>query len=256
MKIVTWNVNSLNAREEFVALYLDSAAPDVLCLQELKLADADVPTGIFESRGYHVAFHGQPKWNGVLIASKEPITAVVKGLPDADDGQSRLIAGTTGGVRFVNLYCPQGQATDSPKFPYKLGFYAGLREWLGANHTADEPLVVLGDLNIAPEERDIWDPAGHRGVPSFHPLEHEAWRELLTFGLTDAVAPHVAPNTYSFWDYRAGRFHKKQGMRIDHILVTPAVAERVTGAWIDRNERKKKQGLTPSDHAPVGVELR
>ena len=255
MKLVTWNVNSLNARAGFVEWYLDSADPDVLCIQELKLDADKVPVEIFESRGYHVAMHAQPQWNGVLIASKEPITDVDTGLPGGDEGQARLVAGTTFGLRVVNLYCPQGQSEDSPKFQYKLGFYRALRTWLAERCDFSAPLAVLGDLNIAPRPEDVWDPAGHANVPSHHPLEHAEWAKLMDLGLHDAVVDHLDKVKYSYWDYRAGCFHKNQGMRIDHILVTPPVLERVQTAWINRDARKKKLGLTASDHAPVGVEL-
>ena len=256
MQIVTWNVNSLKARAEYVGHYLDQAMPDVIGLQELKLDTDHVPVEIFESRGYHVAMHAQKQWNGVLLASKFPLTEVARGLPAADEGQARLVSAVTGGIRVVNLYCPQGQSADSPKFPYKLRFYDALQDWLVANARPDEPLVVTGDLNIAPEPRDIWDPEGFAGVPSFHPEEHARFARLLDFGLTDAVKPHVPPNTYSFWDYRGGAFYKKRGMRIDHHLVSASVAARVERAWVDRQWRKKYEGLTPSDHAPVGIELR
>ena len=255
MRIVTWNINSIKVRADFVGLYLDKEAPDVLCIQELKVPGDMVPRALFEDRGYHVAFHAQKTWNGVLIASKQPITDVHEGLGDAEEGQARLIAATTAGIRFVNLYCPQGQSADSPKFHYKLRFYEALREWIEEEVDLGQPAVVLGDLNIAPTADDIWDPFGMDGVPSFHPAEHEEWELLLELGLHDAVRPHVAPGTYSFWDYRGGAFHRGMGMRIDHILVSTPLLERVEGAWIDRAERKKKEGLTPSDHAPVGVTL-
>lgn len=255
MKIVTWNVNSLKARQGYVERWLDAEAPDVLCVQELKLDDDKVPTEMFTDRGYDVAIHGQPRWNGVLIASKTPLEDVAKGLPEGDEGEARLIAATASGVRFVNLYCPQGQAADSPKFPFKLGFFAALRAWLAATCDPSRELIVLGDLNIAPEARDIWDEEAMAGVPSYHPLEHEEWGKLMAFGLEDAVKPFVEPGTFSFWDYRGGCFHRNQGMRIDHVLVTKALAGRVTDGFIQRPYRKKWDGMTPSDHAPVGIVL-
>ena len=255
MKIVTWNVNSLNARAEFVSLYLDAEAPDVLCMQELKLEDKDVPREVFETRGYHLETFGQPQWNGVAIASKEPLSDVHRGLPAGDDGQSRLIAATTSGIRFVNLYCPQGQRVDSPKFPYKLGFYRALNDWLRAECDPGQPLIVTGDLNVARLERDVWNVEKVAGKPTFHPDEHALWDELLAFGLTDVCEPHIEPGKFSFWDYRGGDFHKNKGFRIDHHLVTAPLVPRVKGAWIDRDWRKKHEGLTPSDHAPVGIEL-
>ena len=183
MKLVTWNVNSLKARAKFVADYLDEIQPDVLCLQELKLEDADVPVEMFEERGYEVAIHGQRQWNGVLIASKQPITNVVTGLPDGDDGQSRLIACEIGDLKLVNLYCPQGQSEDSPKFQYKLRFFKALREWMGANYSPADNLLVVGDINIAPLKTDVWDVGEWKNVPTYHPKEHKEWKALLKFGL-------------------------------------------------------------------------
>ncbi len=255
MKIVTWNVNSLKARQDFVSLYLEAADPDILCLQELKLESDKVPREMFEERGYQLAIHGQKQWNGVLIASKLPLTDVWTGLPEGDDGEARLVAATVGGVRLVNLYCPQGQSADSPKFAYKLRFYRALRDWLAAGLEAGPPLVVLGDLNVAPRAEDIYDAKKFENVPSFHPLEHEQWRALEALGLRDAVLPHIKSGSFSFWDYRGGAFRFNKGMRIDHVLVSEGLLPRVKTAWIDRDARKKKQGLTASDHAPVGIEL-
>ena len=256
MNIVTWNVNSLKARAEFVARYLDSEQPDVLAIQELKLTADNVPTEIFAQRGYHLAIHGQKQWNGVLLASRTPIEAIHTGLPDGDEGQARLVAGTTGGIRFVNLYCPQGQSEESPKFAYKLSFFRALNAWLRAEHQASDALVVLGDINIAPTRDDLWDPDAFTNVPSFHPAEHEQYADLLAFGLEDVVLPHVEPGTYSFWDYRSARFRYNHGMRIDHILATTSVAARVTGGGVHRQWRKKVDGMTASDHAPVFATLR
>ena len=259
MKLVTWNVNSLNARETLVAHYLDEAQPDVLCLQELKLPDERVPRELFTERGYHVAVHGQLRWNGVLIASKQPLEDVHAGLPEGDEGQSRLIAASTFGLRVVNLYCPQGQSVDSDKFPYKLRFFEALNRWLRETCDPSAPLAVLGDINIAREPEDIYDPEAFAGVPSFHPDEHAAFDALLAFGLQDAVKPFIEPGTYSFWDYRGAAFRYNKGMRIDHVLASAALAERVSGGGVERDWRKKKEvggeKLTASDHAPVFVEI-
>lgn len=258
MRIVTWNVNSLNARRELVEQYLDAESPDVLCVQELKLETEAVPREVFESRGYEVAIHGQPKWNGVLIASKRPLSEVHVGLPGGDEGESRLIAATVDGVRIVNLYCPQGQSEDSPKFPYKLGFYDALIAWIAAAHTPDQPLVVTGDLNVAPEPDDVWDLAAFENVPSHHPLELQRWETLVGWGLIDVVKPRLPDNPkerFSFWDYRGMAFRFNHGMRIDHVLVTAPLVPRVTGAGIQRDWRKKRGELTPSDHAPVFADI-
>jgi len=256
VKVVTWNVNSLNARADYVGHFLDAVDPDVLAIQELKMTEDQVPRELFTSRGYHLAIHAQPRWNGVAIASKAPITDVMAGLATAEeDGEARVLAATTFGIRFVDLYCPQGQAVDSPKFPYKLRFFDGLIAWLREQVTPDAPWAVLGDINIAPRPEDIWDPKRFANVPSFHPDEHARWAELVSFGLSDVVADRVEAPFYTFWDYRGGAFHRKQGMRIDHLLATPPVADRVTEVEVPRDWRKKYEGLTPSDHAPLVVTL-
>ncbi len=255
MRIVTWNVNSLNAREDFVRLFLDAATPDVVCLQELKLEAEKVPAELFEERGYHLAVHGQKSWNGVLIASKTPLEDVERGLPEADEGQARAIAATTAGIRLLNLYCPQGQSADSPQFAYKLAFFDGLKRWLEERADPGEPLAVVGDLNVAPRPEDVWSVEAFEGVPSFHPEEHARWAELEALGLHDAVAPRVPPGTFTYRDYRGGAFHRKMGMRIDHVLVTEPLLPRIEAAWVERDWRKKQQGLTASDHAPVVVQL-
>jgi len=255
MKIVTWNVNSINARETLVARFLDAEQPDVLAIQELKMDHDQVPRDLFISRGYHLAVHAQKRWNGVLIASKTPVSDVMAGLPAAEGDQARVVAATTGGIRFVNLYCPQGQAADSPKFPYKLAFFDALNAWLKGAVDPTTPWVVLGDINIAPRAEDLWNVAAFENVPTHHPEELPRWAELVGFGLQDVVAPRVPAGTFTFWDYRGGAFHKGQGMRIDHILATAPVDARVVSVAVEREWRKKVDDLTPSDHAPVSVVL-
>ena len=251
MRLITWNVNSLKAREAFVADYLDEENPDVVCLQELKLSEEDVPTDMFTERGYELAIHGQRQWNGVLIASKLPIANIVRGLPAADEGEARLVACQIEDLHLVNLYCPQGQSEDSPKFQYKLRFYDALIQWIGEQYKPSDNLLIVGDLNIAPLKTDVWDASVFKNVPSFHPQEHERWRQLLEFGLEDVVYPFIEPGQFSFWDYRGAAFRENKGMRIDHMLGTPSVTGWVTNASIDREARKKRHGLAASDHAPV-----
>jgi len=260
MKIVSWNVNSLNARQELVTLFLDAEQPDVFCIQELKLPDERVPRDLFEERGYHLAVHGQPRWNGVLIASKSPMTDVKMGLPGGDEGQSRLVAATIDGVRIVNLYCPQGQAADSPKFPYKLKFFDTLIDWIADDGDPADPYIVTGDINIAPEPRDIYAPDRFAGVPSFHPEEHARWGRLIDWGLQDAMRDHLDPKTYTFWDYRGMAFRFNNGMRIDHFLVTSSIMSRVSETKVHRPWRKKRtlkdgRKLTASDHAPIELTI-
>ncbi len=255
MQIVSWNINSLNARKDFAARFLDEVRPEVIGLQELKLETDKVPRELFTERGYEVAVLGQKSWNGVLIAAKQPLVDVETWLGPDPEGEARFIAATVGGLRLINVYCPQGQTEDSDKFAYKLRFYDGLIARIGAGDPS-APLVVLGDLNVAPDPEDIYDPVGLATTPSFHPLERERFRRLLDWGLVDVVKPHVPAGAFSFWDYRGGDFHKNKGMRIDHVLATKVVAARVEGAAILREWRKKKDGLAPSDHAPVLVRLR
>lgn len=255
MQIMTWNVNSLKAREDFVLDYLDETQPDVVCMQELKLEEDAVPKELLEQRGYQVAIHGQKQWNGVLIASKKPISNIVKGLPDGDEGQSRLIACEIEDLKLVNLYCPQGQSEDSPKFQYKLRFYQALRKWIVDTYKPSDNLLIVGDLNIAPLKTDVWDVGEFKNVPTYHPLEHKEWKQLLSFGVEDVVEPHIEPGQFTFWDYRGARFRQNQGMRIDHALATKSVAAWVTTATIDREARKKRNGKAASDHAPVTVTL-
>jgi len=258
MRIVTWNVNSLKARREVVEAFLDAETPDVLCMQELKLETDAVPVEIFETRGYEVAVHGQKQFNGVAIASKLPLTDIHRGLTPADEGQARLIAATVAGVHIVNLYCPQGQSEDSPKFAYKLAFYDALLAWLRDHHEETDELLVTGDLNIAPERDDVWDPGEFENVPSFHPLEHERWAKLIAWGLRDVVYPRLPDNPklrYTYWDYRGMAFRFNRGMRIDHHLASPALAKRVIDAGVLRDWRRKREGRTPSDHAPLTLTI-
>lgn len=255
-RIITWNVNSLRVRADLVALLLDEERPDVLCLQELKLPEARVPRDLFRERGYALAIHGQPTWNGVLIASRLPMGQVERGLPAGDEGQARFVAASVAGLRLVNLYCPQGQHAESPKFAYKLKFYDALLDWLRREVQPGDPLLITGDLNIAPQARDLWDPEAWLGVPTFHPAEHARWRRMLEWGLADVAEPHLPPGTYSFWDYRRASFHLNRGLRIDHFLASAPVATRVGSARVLRSWRKKRGELKASDHAPVELVLR
>ena len=252
MQLVTWNVNSLKARADHVAAYLDEHAPDVLCLQELKLPDERVPRELFESRGYTLVTHGQPTYNGVAIAARGPLEDVHRGLAGGDEGQSRLVAATYAGIRVVNLYCPQGQAVDSPKFQYKLGFFERLLGWLDEVADPGDDLLLTGDINIAPHPEDVWSVEEMTDQVSYHPLEHAAWARLVEWGLVDAARPHLEGGTFTFWDYRQGSFRRKRGMRIDHFLVSASVAERVIGAEVHIAERGK---VKPSDHAPLVLRL-
>ncbi|HET7746674.1 MAG TPA: exodeoxyribonuclease III [Vicinamibacteria bacterium] len=267
MRIATWNVNSLKARLEKVTWWLDRAKPDVLLLQETKLADADVPRLAFETAGYAVAHHGEGRWNGVAIASRCGIEDVVTNFgeplrrpetPDVSDdeplAEARMIAARCGGVRVVSLYAPNGRVLGSPFYEAKLQWYERLQRWLAEAADPQEALVLGGDFNVAPEDADVWDPRACHGGTHVSPREREAFRRLCGWGLTDAYRlHHPEPGRYTWWDYRAGNFHKNFGMRIDHLLVSAPLARRTVGAEIDREARKGKP--IPSDHAPLSIDV-
>jgi exodeoxyribonuclease-3 len=267
MRIATWNVNSLRARLEKVTWWLERARPDVLLMQETKLADADAPAEVFAAAGYTLVHHGEGRWNGVAIASRVGAADVVAnfGAPlgpettaDAGDaqpmGEARMLSARCGDVRVVSLYAPNGRAVDSPFYQAKLAWYERLARWLAEAADPKEPLLLGGDFNVAPADADVWDPAACHGGTHVSEPERRAFQRLCDWGLVDgyrALCP--APERYSWWDYRAGNFHKNFGMRIDHLLVTAPLAARSVWAEIDREARKGKP--LPSDHAPVVLDL-
>jgi exodeoxyribonuclease-3 len=267
MRIATWNVNSLKARLEKVTWWLERARPDVLLMQETKLADADVPADVFRAAGYEVAHHGEGRWNGVAVASRVGITEVVTNFgqplrpaktPDVPDdeplSEARMLSATCGGVRVVAIYAPNGRVVGSPFYAAKLAWYERLARWLAEARDPNEPLVLGGDFNVAPTDADVWDPAACHGGTHVSPPEREAFTRLCTWGLVDAYRlRHPEPARYTWWDYRAGNFHKNFGMRIDHLLVSASVGKRVVAAEIDREARKGKP--VPSDHAPLVIDL-
>ncbi|MCI0573002.1 MAG: exodeoxyribonuclease III [Myxococcaceae bacterium] len=255
MRIFTWNVNSIRARQARLLSWLQKARPDVVCLQELKCQDGEFPADAVKEAGYHAVWHGQKTYNGVAILSRTPPTDVVKGLQDGEEEpQSRVIAATVEGVRVVSVYAPNGQEVDSEQYQYKLAWYGRLRRYLDARHRPDEALALCGDWNVAPEDIDVWDPAAWEGQTLFTAREKEALSHLCAFGLTDSFR-HVHPGVqqFSWWDYRMLGFPKNRGLRIDHVLATAPLVARLTGAGVDREERKGQQ---PSDHAPVWAEFR
>jgi exodeoxyribonuclease III len=265
VRIATWNVNSLKARLEKVVWWLERARPDVLLIQETKLADEAAPFDTFRAAGYALAHHGEGRWNGVAIASRCGITGVVTnfGRPlrqetDAPDdeplGEARMIAAECGGIRVVSLYAPNGRVIDSPFYQAKLAWFDCLARWLAAAADPAAPLVLGGDFNVAPADADVWDPRACHGGTHVSPPEREALARLGRWGLVDAYRlHHPEPGRYTWWDYRAGNFHKNFGMRIDHLLVTKSVAGRAVAVEIDREARKGKP--LPSDHAPLLVDL-
>lgn len=255
MTIATWNVNSIRARLPRLTAWLARRRPDVVCLQETKVPDEQFPRAELEALGYHVVASGERTYNGVAIAARAAPTDVVRAFADPVlDAQRRLLAATVGGLRVVCAYGPNGQAVGSDKYAYKLAWYRRLLAHLDATGAARGPLVVCGDFNIAPEDLDVWDPEGWRGQIMCSDPEREAFRALLGRGLTDALR-RVRPGEgglYTWWDYRAGAFHRGWGLRIDHVLLAEALAPRCRTVEIDREERKGKQ---PSDHAPVVATL-
>jgi exodeoxyribonuclease-3 len=267
MRIATWNVNSLRARHDKVVWWLERAAPDVLLLQETKLADEGAPRAAFASLGYELAHHGEGRWNGVAIASRVGLTDVETNFgepllaaktPDVGDdeplAEARFVTAVCGGVRVASLYAPNGRSVGSRFYDAKLAWFARLERWLAGSRSPDEPLVVGGDYNVAPEDRDVCNPAAAHGGTHVSAPERAAFARLLGWGLVDGYRiHHDEPERYSWWDYRAGDFYKNVGMRIDHLLVTRSVAKRAVASEIDREARKGKP--TPSDHAPVTLDL-
>jgi exodeoxyribonuclease-3 len=281
MRIATWNVNSLKARLPRVEEWLAERAPDVLLMQETKLADEAAPDMPFGMAGYQLLHHGEGRWNGVAIASRVGIEDVVTNFGDgpvrrspgpdsiaaaaptaaaleaeaslAPGDEARMVSAVCGGVRVVSIYGPNGRALDTPFYRAKLAWFERLASWLRETRDPAEPLVIGGDFNVAPEDADVYDPAFFAGSTHVSPAERAAVAALREWGLVDAYRlHHPEPGKFSWWDYRAGNFHKGLGMRIDHMYVTRSVADRCSAAEIDRDARK---GHLPSDHAPVYIDL-
>jgi exodeoxyribonuclease-3 len=256
MRVATWNVNSVKQRLPRLLPWLDERRPDVLCLQETKLADegfAELLDEELSARGYEVASHGEPAWNGVAILSRVGLEDVVRGLPEGPGfphQEARAVAATCGGVRVVSVYVPNGRSPGSDHYAYKLAWLESLRSTIADD--ADRAMVC-GDINIAPADEDVFDPGAYAGQTHVTPPEREALANLQSLGLRDVVRDRwPGERVFTYWDYRAGMFHQDLGMRIDLILAGGSVAERVKAAWVDRHARK---GKGPSDHAPVIVDL-
>jgi exodeoxyribonuclease-3 len=267
MRIATWNVNSLKARLEKVGWWLERAQPDVLLLQETKLADAAAPRDEFARFGYELAHHGEGRWNGVAIASRLGIRDVVTNFGDAlapaatpeqgDDepfAEARMISAVCADVRVISVYAPNGRSLDSVHYHAKLQWYARLSRWLREARQPEEALVLGGDMNVAPSDVDVWDPRACNGGTHVSAPERAAFAALQGWGLVDAYRHlHPEPQRYTWWDYRAGMFHKNFGMRIDHLLVSAPLTPRLIWSEIDREARKGKP--VPSDHAPLVIDL-
>jgi exodeoxyribonuclease-3 len=250
LSVVTWNVNSLRARLPSVLRWVREHKPDVLCLQETKVRDEDFPLDDFTILGYHEALYGQKSYNGVAILSRQPLSGVARGFDgEGTDEQKRLIAATVAGVRVVNAYVPNGGEVGSDKFAYKLEFLERLGGYFAARHRPQELLVFVGDFNVAPEPRDVFDPAALDGQTCYHPAERAALAKLMAWGFTDLFR-HFEPGAghYSWWDYRQASFQRNAGMRIDHIWTTQPLAKRSRSCSIGKEERAKDKA---SDHVPV-----
>lgn len=255
MRIATWNVNSVRARLPRVVEWLERAKPDVLSLQETKVLDGDFPREEFEALGYSVEVFGQKTYNGVAIASLEPMTDVSRGLPgEGEDDDKRVIEATIDGVRVVDLYVPNGQAPGTDVFTRKLEWFARLRAHLEESRSPEDPVVVLGDMNVTPDDRDVYDPVGLKETIHCTTEERAALADLKGFGLADAFRlVNDQPGHYSWWDFRGGMFRRGLGLRIDLILVSPPMARRLETVEIDRSAR---EGEKPSDHTPVVATFR
>ncbi len=249
MKIATWNVNSLRVRLGHVTDWLSANPVDALALQELKLPDEDFPLDEFAARGLHAAWSGQKTYNGVAIVARQPLEDVVTGIPGFDDPQRRVIAATLRGVRIINVYVPNGQAVGSDKYDYKLLWLARLRDYVEAELAAHPRLALVGDYNIAPEDRDVHDPAKWAGSVLVSEPERAAYRSLLDRGLADTFRLFEQPaGCFSWWDYRMNAHRRNHGLRIDLILASSELAARCTACGVDRAPRAWER---PSDHAPV-----
>jgi exodeoxyribonuclease-3 len=256
MRIATWNVNGLRARIDFVLHWLEARQPDIVGFQELKLTDEQFPADVFEKLGYTPLVYGQKSWNGVAILSRSPARLVQRGLPGEDDFGARLVTARIEDLVFTTVYCPNGKTLGHDDYPKKLAWYESLLAHLSSQHDSSSAEVLCGDFNIVPHAIDGWDEPGHAGHIFHTDAERERFQALIDWGFRDLFREKNPDlEAFSWWDYRGGAFHRRQGLRIDLILGTAKVLERVREVTIDRDYRKKKDGLTASDHAPVIVDL-
>ena len=257
MRIATWNINGLRSRIEFVLLWLRQQKPDVLGLQELKLSDDKFPHDIFAAEGYSAVVFGQKAWNGVAVLSREPAEEIQRGLPGEEEMGSRLLSVRTAGITYSTVYCPNGKTLEHEDFGRKLQWFDTLHQHLADSQFAEEPSLIGGDFNLCPSAIDCWrgDTAERRIFLTDE--ERSRFQALLDLGLTDTFR-YLHPDTqeFSWWDYRGGAFHRKHGLRIDFLLASSALLPRIEHVAIDRDFRKKQNGLTPSDHAPVYADIR
>ncbi len=254
VKIATWNVNSVKARLEHLLAWLGEDKPDVVCLQEIKCLTAEFPGLEIQGLGYHVEAVGQKSYNGVALLSREPMRDVLRSLPgDTADEQARYVEATIGDLRVASIYLPNGNPVESDKYPYKLGWMRRLRAHAASLLASEQAFVLAGDYNVIPAEADVYDPAAWSEDALFRMETRKEFRALVNLGLTDAFRVfHREPHRYSFWDYQGGRWYRDEGIRIDHLLLSPQAADRLVAADIDKAPRGKEKA---SDHTPVWCEI-
>jgi exodeoxyribonuclease-3 len=257
MRLATWNINGLRARLDFLLHWLEARSPDVVGLQELKLEDEKFPHAELEAAGYHALTHGQKAWNGVAILSREQAELTQQGLPGREEFGARLITANVAKISFTTVYCPNGKHIGHEDFPRKLSWFEALAEHFSTSHDPSQPAILCGDFNICPTDLDSWDEEGKKGSIFHTDEERERFQSLLSWGMADLFrALYPDTRTFSWWDYRGGSFHRDLGLRIDLLLGTASIVDRLEAVEIDREYRKKKDGLTASDHAPVYADLK
>jgi len=256
LQFATWNINGLRARLDFLLAWLKERSPDVVGLQELKLSDDQFPHAELEAAGYHALVHGQKSWNGVAVLSRVPARATQIGLPGQAELGARLISAEVAGLSFTTLYCPNGKSLEHEDYRRKLAWFDALEAHLREHHLAEAPTIFCGDFNVCPAGIDSWNEEAYAGQIFHTEEERSRIARLLDWGLVDVYrARNPETQAFSWWDYRGGAFHRKRGLRIDFVLTNAALVERLRSVEIDREWRKKKEGLTASDHAPVIVDL-
>lgn len=256
MRIATWNINGTKARLEYVKAWLEAVQPDIVGLQELKTSEETFPFAEFEALGYHAQVYGQKSWNGVAILSREPAELVRRGLPGQEDMGSRLLTVRVGGLTFTTVYVPNGKSLEHEDFQRKLAWLDALAAHFEEHHRRDEPHVLCGDFNVVPAALDSWDEASFAGEIFHTAEERRRIVRLLDWGLVDAYRARYPDDVaFTWWDYRGGALHRKRGLRIDFMLATESLAARIGEAAVERRWRKKLDGLTPSDHGPLWVDL-
>ena len=255
MRIASWNVNSAKARQDHILDYLKAGSADVLLIQETKTQDVNFPVDLYQDAGWNVVFHGQKSYNGVAIAARQPLTDVMSGLPgDAEDEQARYMEATIDGVRVATIYLPNGNPAPGPKFDYKLAWMERLNKRAEKLLSDEIPVVLAGDFNVIPQDIDCYDPPGWEGDALTRVESRAAFNRLSLLGYTDALrACHPGQVLYSYWDYQAGAWQKDNGVRIDHLMLSPEAADRLVAAEVDKGPRGLEK---PSDHTPVWVDLR